>query len=476
MSGPTQSAEAKSPCDVVTSPNWHWPARVGAVAAPAVVRAQAAFNWKMTSFYGPNAAFYSTGPGSAKDLISRIEAMSGGRIKIQFYGAGELIPAAEGFDAVSSGTVEMNYANAYFWTGKVFAGQYFTAVPFGLNFQGLNGWMYDGGGLAALAEVYDRFNLVPFLCGNTGVQMTGWFKKPIEKVDDLKGLKMRIPGLAGRVYQQLGVDVRLLPPGEIFPGAGTRRDRRRRIRRPLSRPSARSASRGQILLHDRLARDGDLERAHHQQGEMGRACRPISRRSIENACAACNVISEAWCQKNNAEAMEDLIKNQGVIAQPLPDAVVEALREANTKILAEAVAKDPVTKKVNDFVHGLHGEVQGMVRPTANPSITARFSRADVTSAERLAVGIDAFIDLVGRITAWSSFALALVMGGNVLLRYVFNTGSVWSQELEWHLMSPICLFGMSYALRHGEHVRVDVLYRVILGAQQATWSSSSRR
>jgi TRAP-type mannitol/chloroaromatic compound transport system permease small subunit len=82
-----------------------------------------------------------------------------------------------------------------------------------------------------------------------------------------------------------------------------------------------------------------------------------------------------------------------------------------------------------------------------------------LTSAERLAAGIDDFTDLVGRITAWSSFALALVMGGNVLLRYGFSTGSVWSQELEWHLMSPICLFGMSYALRHGEHVRVDVLY-----------------
>jgi TRAP-type mannitol/chloroaromatic compound transport system permease small subunit len=82
-----------------------------------------------------------------------------------------------------------------------------------------------------------------------------------------------------------------------------------------------------------------------------------------------------------------------------------------------------------------------------------------VTPAEKLAGGIDTFIDAVGRITAWSSFALALVMGGNVLLRYGFNTGSVWSQELEWHLMSPICLFGMSYALRHGEHVRVDVLF-----------------
>ena len=90
-----------------------------------------------------------------------------------------------------------------------------------------------------------------------------------------------------------------------------------------------------------------------------------------------------------------------------------------------------------------------------------------MTAAERLAGGIDAFIDLVGRITAWSSFALALVMGGNVLLRYVFHTGSVWSQELEWHLMSPICLFGMSYALRHGEHVRVDVLFAGFSDTQQ---------
>jgi TRAP-type mannitol/chloroaromatic compound transport system permease small subunit len=78
---------------------------------------------------------------------------------------------------------------------------------------------------------------------------------------------------------------------------------------------------------------------------------------------------------------------------------------------------------------------------------------------DTLAARIDAFTDVVGRIAAWSTFALVLVMAGNVLLRYVFSTGSVWSQELEWHLMAPICLFGMSYALRHGEHVRVDVVY-----------------
>jgi TRAP-type mannitol/chloroaromatic compound transport system substrate-binding protein len=319
----------------------------GTVAAPAVARAQTTFNWRMTSFYGPNAFFYSTGPGSAKDLVKRIGEMSNGRIKIQFYGAGELIPAAEGFDAVSSGTVQMNYANSYFWTGKSFAAQYFTAVPFGLNFQGLNGWMYDGGGLDLWREVYDRFNLVPFLCGNTGVQMTGWFRKPIEKVDDLKGLKMRIPGLAGRVYREVGVDARLLAPGDIFPA--------------LERGVIDAAEFVGPYLDRQLGLQkvakyyyttGWHETATASELTINKAAwnslPPDLKAIVENACAACNVISEAWCQKNNAEAMEEMIKNEGVNAQPLPDAVVEALRGATDKILAEAVARDAVTKKVHE--------------------------------------------------------------------------------------------------------------------------------
>ena len=277
----------------------------------------------------------------------------------------------------------MNYANAYFWTGKIFAGQYFTAVPFGLNFQGLNGWMYDGGGLALWREVYDRFNLVPFLCGNTGVQMTGWFKKPIEKVDDLKGLKMRIPGLAGRVYQSLGVDVRLLPPGEIFPA--------------LERGVIDAAE----FVGPYLDRQLGLQRAAKYYYTTGwhetatsseliinkakwNSLPPDLKAIIENACAACNVISEAWCQKNNAEAMEDLIKNQGVIAQPLPDPIVEALRAANAKILAEAVAKDPVTKKVNDSYMAYLDKFTAMVRLQRGGLPRQDFSRADVAAARAI--------------------------------------------------------------------------------------------
>jgi len=319
-----------------------------AIAATSMTAsAQQTFNWKMTSAYPKGAPFYMDGPGSATDLAKRIEAMSNGRLKIQVYGAGELIPALEGFDAVRSGTVEMNHANSYFWTGKTFAAQYFCAVPFGLNFQGMNGWLYDGGGIPLWHEVYAPFGMVAFPCGNTGVQMTGWFRKEIKSTANFKGLKMRIPGLAGKVYATLGVDVKLLPAGEIFPAlergvidaaefVGPYQDRRLGLQKAAKYYHTtgwhETATVSELLINkaawEKLPKD--LQAV------------------VENACAACNVISEAWCQRTNAEAMEDLIKNQGVHAQPLPDPVLEALRAANAKILAEAVAKDPVTKKVHD--------------------------------------------------------------------------------------------------------------------------------
>src|SRR3546814_13344481 len=121
-------------------------------AAPAVGRAQETVRWRMTNACPPGAPFYTTGPGSPDDFVKRVEAMSGGRLKIQHYGAGELIPALEGFDAVRSGSVEMNAANAYFWAGKSFAAQYFTTVPFGLNFAGQNAWLYPGGGIELRSE------------------------------------------------------------------------------------------------------------------------------------------------------------------------------------------------------------------------------------------------------------------------------------------------------------------------------------
>jgi TRAP-type mannitol/chloroaromatic compound transport system substrate-binding protein len=316
------------------------------IAAPAIVSAQTRYNWKMTSAYPKGSPFYMDGPGSATDLARRIREMSDGRLNIQVFGAGELIPAFEGFDAVRAGTVEMNHANAYFWTGKTAAAQYFTAVPFGLNFQGMNGWLYDGGGNELWNEVYAPFGMVAMPCGNTGVQMTGWFKKEIKSVSDLRGLKMRIPGLAGKVYANLGVDVKVLPGGEIFPAlergvidaaefVGPFQDRRLGLHRAAKfyyttgwhEPSTVSE-----LLINKAAWD-----------KLPKDLQAI----VSNAAAACNAISEGWCQKANSDALEDL-KKQGVIARPLPDEVIKALRVETEKVLLEAASKDPMTKKVHD--------------------------------------------------------------------------------------------------------------------------------
>jgi TRAP-type mannitol/chloroaromatic compound transport system substrate-binding protein len=329
-----------------------------AIAAPHVARAQETFSWKMTSAYPPGAPFYMDGPGSATDLARRIEAMSGGRLTIQVFGAGELIPALEGFDAVRSGTVEMNHANAYFWAGKTFAAQYFTAVPFGLNYAGMNAWLYDGGGLQLWRELYEPFGLVPFSCGNTGIQMTGWFREEINAVEDLDGLKMRIPGLAGKVYGALGVDVKLLPGGEIFPAlergvidaaefVGPYQDRR-------------------MGLHNAAKfyyTTGWHETATVSELIVSKAAwnsLPADLQAVvENACAACDIVSYAWAQRTNAEALAELVDKEGVIAQPLPDAVVQRLRAVTNDVLADAVAQDPATKKVHDSYMAFLKQYQG---------------------------------------------------------------------------------------------------------------------
>jgi TRAP-type mannitol/chloroaromatic compound transport system substrate-binding protein len=317
------------------------------IAVPTVAQAQQTFNWKMTSAYPKGAPFYMSGPGSATDFAKRVKEMSNGRLNIQVYGAGELIPAFEGFDAVRAGTIEMNHANSYFWTGKTFAAQYFTAVPFGMNYQGMNGWLYNGGGLELWNEVYEPFGMIAMPCGNTGVQMTGWFKKEVNTVEDLKGLKMRIPGLAGKVLANLGVDVKVLPGGEIFPAlergvidaaefVGPYQDRRLGLYKAAkfyyTTGWHEPATTSELLINkaawQTLPKDLQL--------------------IVTNASAACNIISEAWCQKANAEAMQDLVTNLGVIAKPLPASIVAALREQTALVLNESSAKDPMTKKVHD--------------------------------------------------------------------------------------------------------------------------------
>lgn len=185
----------------------------GALAAPAIVKAEEKLTWKMVTSWPKN----SPGVGvNAQRLADSITAMSGGRLTVQLYAAGELVPPFECFDAVSSGAAEMGHASPYFWQGKDKAFHFFTGIPFGLFANEHMGWIWFGGGQALWEKAYAPFGVQPFYCGSSGPQAGGWFRKEIKTVDDFKGLKMRIAGLGGEVLRRLGVNVVLLPPGEIF--------------------------------------------------------------------------------------------------------------------------------------------------------------------------------------------------------------------------------------------------------------------
>jgi len=182
-------------------------------AASPAIQSNKKYNWRMVTTWPPKFPVL----GESADMFANlVKTMSGGRLNIKVFGAGELVPALEAFGTVSEGIAEMGSGAAYYWIGKSPAAQFFASIPFGMNAQQLSSWMISGGGYDLWKEVYKPFNLVPLLGGNSGVQMGGWFNKEINSVDDLKGLKMRIPGIAGTALKKAGGAPVLLPGGEIY--------------------------------------------------------------------------------------------------------------------------------------------------------------------------------------------------------------------------------------------------------------------
>ena len=159
------------------------------------------YKWRLVTAWPKN----YPGLGMAPERIAKlVEEMSQGQMQITVFGAGEQVQAFGVFDAVSSGSHQMGHSGSYFWKGKVPAAQFFTAVPFGLTADEINAWIHRGDGLELWREVYEPFNLYPIPAGNTGTQMFGWFNKEINSIEDIKGLKMRIPGLGGEVFKRAG--------------------------------------------------------------------------------------------------------------------------------------------------------------------------------------------------------------------------------------------------------------------------------
>lgn len=238
----------------------------------------------------------------------------------------------------------MNAWVSYFGAGKVPAAQFFGAVPFGMSFQGQNAWFYHGGGIELWHEVYEPYDLVAFPCGNTGVQMTGWFKKEINSLEDLKGLRLRIPGLAGKGYAKMGVDVKLLPGGEIFPAlergvidaaewVGPAQDKRLGLNKAAKYYYTTGWHEPTTVTEFAINKKAWNSLPKDLQ------------QTVMTACAAANMVAHSWSEANNAQAFEEFI-NTGTEARVLPDDVISGLKKAMDGVYEELASKDPVFKKV----------------------------------------------------------------------------------------------------------------------------------
>lgn len=301
-------------------------------------------HWKMATSWPAN--FPGLGTGAAR-LAELITQASGGRLTVKVYGAGELAPAFEVFDLVSRGTAQMGHSAAYYWKGKAPAAPFFSAVPFGLNAQEMNAWLHAGGGLGLWRELYAGHGLVPFAAGNTGVQMAGWFRKELRSVADLKGLKMRIPGLGGEVMARVGATPVNLPGGEIFPALQS----------------------GAIDAAEWVGPYNDLAFGLHRVArycyypgwqEPGSTLECMVNRTafealpddlrqiVASCCETVNAQMLAEYTARNQQALATLEKEHGVQFLPLPADVLAALKEAARQVLEEAAAADAFTRKVYD--------------------------------------------------------------------------------------------------------------------------------
>ena len=187
---------------------------LAAGAAPALVHAQAAVRWRLASSFPKS---LDTIFGAAEVFSKKVSDMTGGKFQISVHAAGELMPAFGVVDAVQNATVEMAHTVPYYFFGKDETFAIGASIPFGLNSRQMSAWMYEGNGLKLMRDFYRNYNIINFPGGNTGAQMGGWFRKEIKSVADMKGLKFRIGGFAGRIIEKLGAVPQNLPGGDIYP-------------------------------------------------------------------------------------------------------------------------------------------------------------------------------------------------------------------------------------------------------------------
>ncbi len=299
-------------------------------------------NWKMVTTWPKNFPGLGTG---ANRLAKKITEMTGGQVKVTVYGAGELVPAMEVFDAVSNGTAQMGHCAAYYWKGKSEAAQFFSAVPFGLTADEMNSWFYYGGGLKLWHETYAPFNLVAFPAGNTGVQMGGWFNKEINSVADLKGLKMRIPGMGAEVLKRLGGTPVSLPGGEIFTSLQSGAIDATEWVGPYNDLAFGLYKAAKYYYYPGWHEAGSTMECMINK-EAFAALPKNLQALIKDACRIINDDIFVELNARNGAALNELVNKHKVQLKPFPDSVLKELVKTSDAVVAEVAGKDELAKRV----------------------------------------------------------------------------------------------------------------------------------
>ena len=313
----------------------------GAVAAPALAAELPTIKWRLASGFPKtlDAIF-----GATETVAKRVAAATGGKFQISLFAAGEIVPTAGVLDAVKDGTVEMGHAASYWYIGKDPALAFDTALPFGLNSRQQSAWMFDGGGLELMREFFKEYNIYNIPCGNTGTQMGGWFRKEIKNLDDLKGLKFRVGGLAGQVLAKMGVVPQQIPPADIYPALekGT-----------IDATEWIGPYDDQKLGFNRVAKyyyypgwwEGGPQLSIYVNTRHWASLPKEYQTILENACMYAHAEMQAAYDAKNPTALKQLI-GSGTQLRPFPHDMMAAGYKVATELYEETAAKNPKFKKI----------------------------------------------------------------------------------------------------------------------------------
>ncbi len=315
----------------------------GALAHGAPAIASDKTTWRMVTTWPKNA------PGvgvNAQRFADRIKAMSGGRLSIQLYAAGELIPPFESLDAVQQGTADLAHSAPFFWLGKSRALNYFGSIPLGLLESEIAAWLYFGGGMALWEEAMAPFGIKPLFAGSSGISAGGWYRKEINSLDDLKGLKLRMAGLGGEVMKRLGATPVLTPPAEVFQAMSSGTVDAAELIGPWN-----DAAFGLFQVADYYYLPGFHEvgpTAEVLINQQAWDALPEDLKAVVDGAAKATAIDyNADYRYHNVTLLKPLVEEHGVELRVFPDDVNDALGIAAMDVLQELGDSDDLTRRIH---------------------------------------------------------------------------------------------------------------------------------